>query len=43
MVQNLNSLRWTLIREKSPIADTLFCKELLYAFEDDYTYTVYFN
>jgi hypothetical protein len=20
-----------------------FCKELLYAFEDDYTYTVYFN
>ena len=34
MKQNLNSLRWTL-REKSPITDTVFCKELLYAFEDE--------
>jgi hypothetical protein len=28
MVQNLDSLRWTL-REKSPITDTVFCKELI--------------
>jgi hypothetical protein len=34
MVQNLNSLRWPL-REKSPITDTVFCKVLLYAFEDE--------
>jgi hypothetical protein len=32
MVQNLNSLTWTL-REKSPITDTVFCKELIDAFE----------
>jgi hypothetical protein len=34
MVQNLNSLTWTL-REKSPITDTVFCKELIDAFEDE--------
>jgi hypothetical protein len=34
MMQNLNSLTWTL-REKSPITDTVFCKELIYAFEDE--------
>jgi hypothetical protein len=34
MMQNLNSLTWTL-REKSPIIDTVFCKELIYAFEDE--------
>jgi hypothetical protein len=34
MVQHLNSLRWTL-REKSPITNTVFCKKLLYAFEDE--------
>ena len=34
MIQNLNSLRWKL-REKSPITDTVFCKEFLDAFEDE--------